>query len=165
LALPDDTNIRWCSLVIAPRHNHGVRGLPNTDASYPECKALRRRLSPFFCSRCSRCRAVDCPSALLEDKVTRRAPRWQQHLGRRIIRQRLVSGRVPRRWSNRRQRVQRHDYNDGGAVLTFEFFFSERAYFVSLMSCVLDNNIRNFKCVLSGADFIVPGRIIRLGAG
>jgi hypothetical protein len=54
----------------------------------------------------------------------------------------------------------------------------ESAYFVSLMFCVLDNNIRNFKCVLSGADFTaqelaksldwclpVPGRIIRLGAG
>jgi hypothetical protein len=54
----------------------------------------------------------------------------------------------------------------------------ESAYFVSLMFCVLDNNIRNFKCVLSGADFTVqelakslgwhlpvPGRIIQLGAG
>jgi hypothetical protein len=54
----------------------------------------------------------------------------------------------------------------------------ESAYFVSLMFCVLDNNIRNFKCVLSGADFTaqdmakslgwrlpVPGRIIRPGAG
>jgi hypothetical protein len=27
----------------------------------------------------------------------------------------------------------------------------ESAYFVSLMFCVSDNNIRNFKCVLSGA--------------
>jgi hypothetical protein len=54
----------------------------------------------------------------------------------------------------------------------------ESAYFVFLMFCVLDNNIRNFKCVLSGADFIaqelakslgwrlpVPGRIIWPGAG
>jgi hypothetical protein len=44
----------------------------------------------------------------------------------------------------------------------------ESAYFVSLMFCVLDNNIRNFKCVLSGADFTaqeIPGRIIRPGAG
>jgi hypothetical protein len=31
--------------------------------------------------------------------------------------------------------------------------YSESANFVSLMFCVLDNNIRNFKCVLSGADF------------
>jgi hypothetical protein len=30
----------------------------------------------------------------------------------------------------------------------------ESAYLVSLVFCVLDNNIRNFKCVLSGADFI-----------
>jgi hypothetical protein len=29
----------------------------------------------------------------------------------------------------------------------------ESAYFVSLMFCVLDNNIRNFKYVLSGAGF------------
>jgi hypothetical protein len=29
----------------------------------------------------------------------------------------------------------------------------ESAYFVSLMFCVLDNNIRNFMCVLSGAGF------------
>jgi hypothetical protein len=29
----------------------------------------------------------------------------------------------------------------------------ESAYFVSLMFYVLDNNIRNFKCVLSGAGF------------
>jgi hypothetical protein len=29
----------------------------------------------------------------------------------------------------------------------------ESANFVSLVFCVLDNNIRNFKCVLSGADF------------
>jgi hypothetical protein len=29
----------------------------------------------------------------------------------------------------------------------------ESANFVSLVCCVLDNNIRNFKCVLSGADF------------
>jgi hypothetical protein len=29
----------------------------------------------------------------------------------------------------------------------------EIAYFVSLRFCVLDNNIRNFKCVLSGVDF------------
>jgi hypothetical protein len=29
----------------------------------------------------------------------------------------------------------------------------ESAYLVSLVFCVLDNNIRNFKCVLSGADF------------
>jgi hypothetical protein len=55
---------------------------------------------------------------------------------------------------------------------------SESAYFVSLIFCVLDNNIRNFKCVLSGADYTaqemakslewclpVPGRIIRPGAG
>jgi hypothetical protein len=47
----------------------------------------------------------------------------------------------------------------------------ESAYFVSLRFCVLDNNIRNFKCVLSGADFTAQefarpdyparGRIIR----
>jgi hypothetical protein len=30
---------------------------------------------------------------------------------------------------------------------------TKSAYFVSLMFCVLDNNIRNFKCVLSGASF------------
>jgi hypothetical protein len=30
---------------------------------------------------------------------------------------------------------------------------TENAYFVSLMFCVLDNNIKNFKCVLSGAGF------------
>jgi hypothetical protein len=54
----------------------------------------------------------------------------------------------------------------------------ESAYFISLMFCVLDKNIRNFKCVLSGADFTaqrlakslewhltVLGQIIRLGAG
>jgi hypothetical protein len=55
---------------------------------------------------------------------------------------------------------------------------TESAYFVSLMFCVLDNNIRNFKCVLSGAGFqlkkwlslwggvsLESGRIIRPGAG
>jgi hypothetical protein len=54
----------------------------------------------------------------------------------------------------------------------------ESAYFVSLIFYVLDNNIRNFKCVLSGADFTaqemakslgwhlpVLGQIIRPGAG
>jgi hypothetical protein len=59
------------------------------------------------------------------------------------------------------------------------FFVSESAYFVSLMFCVLDNNIRNFKCVLSGADFTAQekqlslllgvnqiwGRIFQPGAG
>jgi hypothetical protein len=30
---------------------------------------------------------------------------------------------------------------------------SESANFVSFVFYVLDNNIRNFKCVLSGADF------------
>jgi hypothetical protein len=49
---------------------------------------------------------------------------------------------------------------------------AESANFVSLVFCVLDNNIRNFKCVLSGADFTAQecsrpdnparGRIIRL---
>jgi hypothetical protein len=47
----------------------------------------------------------------------------------------------------------------------------ESANFLSLRFCVLDNNIRNFKCVLSDADFTaqecsrpdnpVRGRIIR----
>jgi hypothetical protein len=35
----------------------------------------------------------------------------------------------------------------------FEQLSGESAYFISLRFCVLDNNIRNFKCVLSGADF------------
>jgi hypothetical protein len=42
----------------------------------------------------------------------------------------------------------------------------ESANFVSLRFCVLDNNIREIKCVLSCAEFSVeekPGRIIRPG--
>jgi hypothetical protein len=35
--------------------------------------------------------------------------------------------------------------------------------FVSLMFCVLDNNIRNFKCVLSGADFTAQEMAKSLG--
>jgi hypothetical protein len=40
-----------------------------------------------------------------------------------------------------------------GDFVWVQHVVSESAYFVSLMFCVLDNNIRNFKCVLSGADF------------
>jgi hypothetical protein len=39
----------------------------------------------------------------------------------------------------------------------------ESANFVSLMFCVLDNNIRNFKCVLSGADFTAQEMTMSLG--
>jgi hypothetical protein len=45
-------------------------------------------------------------------------------------------------------------------------FKSESANFVSLRFCVLDNNIRDIKCVLSCAglsDEEMPGRIIRPG--
>jgi mannosylglycoprotein endo-beta-mannosidase len=41
----------------------------------------------------------------------------------------------------------------------------ESAYFVSLMFCVLDNNIRNFKCVLSGADFTAQEKWLSLLLG
>jgi hypothetical protein len=44
---------------------------------------------------------------------------------------------------------------------------TESANFVSLRFCVLDNNIRNIKCVLSCAGLSaqdLPGRIIRPGA-
>jgi hypothetical protein len=40
---------------------------------------------------------------------------------------------------------------------------TESAYFVSLVFCVLDNNIRNFKCVLSGADFTAQEMTKSLG--
>jgi hypothetical protein len=40
---------------------------------------------------------------------------------------------------------------------------SESANFVSFVFCVLDNNIRNFKCVLSGADFTAQEMTMSLG--
>jgi hypothetical protein len=39
----------------------------------------------------------------------------------------------------------------------------ESANFVSFVFCVLDNNIRNFKCVLSGADFTAQEMTKSLG--
>jgi hypothetical protein len=59
-----------------------------------------------------------------------------------------------------REMRQREGKRLGGEV--------ESANFVSLRFCVLDNNIRNFKCALSCAGFTaqeLPGRIIRPGAG
>jgi hypothetical protein len=40
---------------------------------------------------------------------------------------------------------------------------SESANFVSLVFCVLDNNIRKFKCVLSVADFTAQRLAMSLG--
>jgi hypothetical protein len=49
------------------------------------------------------------------------------------------------------------------SVLTAAAVPTESANFVSLVFCVLDNNIRNFKCVLSGADFTAQEMTKSLG--